>query len=91
MDFAVSADYRVKWKQGQKRDKYLVLTKELKKKPKNLWNMSNSGLNCNRWVQYIHQKTGKGTGSIGKKNTRGDHPNDSAIEVGQNTKKCPGD
>ena len=35
MDFAVSADHRVKLKEFEKRDKYLDLAKELKK----LWNM----------------------------------------------------
>ena len=35
MDFAVQADNRVKLKEGEKRDKYLDLARELKK----LWNM----------------------------------------------------
>ena len=35
MDFAVSADYGVKIKENEKRDKYLDLARELKK----LWNM----------------------------------------------------
>ena len=34
-DFVVSADYRVKLKEGETRDKYLNLGRELKK----LWNM----------------------------------------------------
>ena len=36
MDFAVSADHRIKLKECEKRDKYLDLAIELKKK---LWNM----------------------------------------------------
>ena len=36
MDFAVLADHRVKWKEGEKKDKYLDLARELKK----LWNMT---------------------------------------------------
>ena len=35
VDFAVPADYRVKLKENEKMDKYLDLTRELKK----LWNM----------------------------------------------------
>ena len=35
MDFAVSADHRVKLKESEKKDKYLDLARELKK----LWNM----------------------------------------------------
>ena len=36
MDFAVTDDHRVKLKESEKRDKYLNLVRELKKK---LWNM----------------------------------------------------
>ena len=36
MDSAVPKDHRVKLKEGEKRDKYLDLAKELKKK---LWNI----------------------------------------------------
>ena len=35
MDFTVSADHRVKFKESEKKDKYLDLARELKK----LWNM----------------------------------------------------
>ena len=35
VDFAVTADHRIKLKEGEKKDKYLDLTRELKK----LWNM----------------------------------------------------
>ena len=35
VDFAVSADQRINLKESQKKDKYLVLARELKKK----WNM----------------------------------------------------
>ena len=36
LDFAVSADHRIKLKECEKKDKYLALARELKKK---LWNM----------------------------------------------------
>ena len=32
-----------------------------------------------------------GTGGLGNKRTSGDHPNYSIVEIGQNTKKSPGD
>ena len=35
MDFAVSADHRIKLKESEKKDKYLELARKLKK----LWNM----------------------------------------------------
>ena len=35
MDYAVPADHRIKLKESEKKDKYLNLTRELKK----LWNM----------------------------------------------------
>ena len=35
MDFAVSADHRIKLKESERKDKYLDLARELKK----LWNM----------------------------------------------------
>ena len=35
MDFAVPADHRIKWRENEKKDKYLDLTRKLKK----LWNM----------------------------------------------------
>ena len=37
VDFAVPADNRIKLKESEKKDKYLVLARELKKKK--LWNM----------------------------------------------------
>ena len=45
---------------------------------------------CKCCDRYIHQRIGTGTGGLGNKRTRGDHPNDS-IKIGQNTKKNPGD
>ena len=43
----------------------------------------------NSW--YSHQKIIKGTGEFGNNRTRGDRPNYSIIEIGQNTEKNPGD
>ena len=50
VDLAVPADLRVKLKQSEKRDKYLELARELKKK---LWNMNLSVITI--VIQYIHQ------------------------------------
>ena len=78
MDCAVPVD-----QEGEKKDKYMNLIRELKK----LWNMkvtvtpTVSGMLC----------IGNGTGRIGNKNTSGDHPNDSSVKIVQNTEKSPGD
>ena len=85
MDFAVPADNRVKLKKSEKRDKYLDLARELKKK----WSMKDS--NCDWFAQYSQQLIGKGTRRLGNKRMSGDHPNNSIVEIGQNTKKSPGD
>ena len=38
-----------------------------------------------------HQTIGTGTGGLRNKRISGDHPNYSIVEIGQNTKKSPGD
>ena len=45
MDFAVPADHRVKLKESEKRDKYLDLARELKKK-RTQWNMKVTVILC---------------------------------------------
>ena len=52
---------------------------------------SNSDTNCNWRARYSHEMIGLGTGGHGNKRTSGDHPNDSNVEIGQNTEKSPGD
>ena len=88
MDFAISADHRVKLKASKKRDKYLDLNRELKK---TMEHKSYCDTNCNWNVRYSHQKIGSGTGGYGNKKTIGDHLNYSIAEIDQNTKKSPGD
>ena len=46
---------------------------------------------CSWCARYSHQRIDKGTGGLGTKRTSGDHPKDSIIKIGQNTKKSPGD
>ena len=45
----------------------------------------------NWWGQYNHQRIGAETGEVGNKRMGGDHLNNSAVKIGQNTKKSPGD
>ena len=52
---------------------------------------SDSDTSCNLSARYSHQKSCKGIGGFGDKMTNGDHPNYSIVEIGQNTKKSPGD
>ena len=85
----VSADHSVKLKESEKRFKYVDLAKELKKQT--IEHESDGGTNCNWCVQNSHQEIGTETGGPGDKRTRGEHPNYSIIEIGQNIKKSPGD
>ena len=47
--------------------------------------------NCNLRGRYSHQNIGKGTGGLETKRSSGDHPKYCIVEIGQNTKKSPGD
>ena len=52
---------------------------------------SDSDTNHNWNALYSHQRIGTGTEGLGNKRTSGDHPNYSIVEIGQKTKKNPGD
>ena len=52
---------------------------------------SDGDTNCNWCTQYSHQRISTGTGGLGNKRTRGDHPNYSIIKISLNTEKSPGD
>ena len=52
---------------------------------------SDGDTNCNWRARYCHQRFGTRTGGLGNKRMSGDHPNYSIVEIGQNTKKSPGD
>ena len=88
MDFAVSAEHRVKLKESEKKDKYLDLTRELKK---TIEHEGDNYTNCDSCFRYSNWRITKGTGGLGSWRTGGDHPNDSIIENGQNSEKSPGD
>ena len=84
MNFAVSADHKVKLKESEKKNKYLDLAREWK----NLWNMNVAIIPI---VICAHQRIIRGTSGLGNKRKIGDHPNYCIIDIGQNTEKSPGD
>ena len=67
VDFAVTADHRVKLKENEKRDKYLDLTRELKKI---MEHESDDDTNYKRCFWHCHQRFDTGTGGLGKKKKR---------------------
>ena len=72
------ADYRIKLKESEKKDKYLNLVRD-------------DDTNCNWCSWYSHQRISAGIKGLGNKRTIGDHPNYSIVEIGQNTEKSPRD
>ena len=64
MDFAILADYGVKLKESEERDKYLDLARELKK---TIEHENDCDTNCNWHVRYSQQRTGTGTEDLEKK------------------------
>ena len=52
--------------------------------------ISDGDTNCNWCTRYSQQKIDTGTGGLGNKRTRGNHPNYSITKIGQNTEKTPG-
>ena len=86
MVFAVPADHRIKLKESEKKDKYLNLARNLKKK---LWNIVYT--NRDWCFRYSNRKIIKRTGGLGSWRTSGDHPNYIIVENDQNTEKSPGD
>ena len=52
---------------------------------------SDGDTNRNWCAQYSHQRIGTGTGSLGNKRSRGDHPNYGIIEISQNSERSPRD
>ena len=77
VDLAVPADYRVKLKESEKRDKNLDLDRELKKK---MEHESDGDTKCNWRARYTHQGINEGSAGLGNERTSRDHPNCSIIE-----------
>ena len=84
MEFAVPVNPRVKLKEGEKKDKFQDLARELKHERE-----GNTNFKWSPW--YRHQVFGTGTGKVGIKKSSGDHPNYSITEIGQNGEKRLGD
>ena len=80
MEFAVTADHRVKLKES---DKYRELKKTVEHE-------SNSYTNCYWCSWYSHQRIDTRIGGLGNKRKSGDHPNYCIIEISQDTEKSPG-
>ena len=77
VNFAVTADHRVKLKEREKRDKYLDLAIELK----TIEHEGDGNTNCNWCTWNNPQRIGKGTWTLGNKRTRGNHPDNSIIKI----------
>ena len=73
MDFAILVDHRVKINESEKRDNFMDLAREQKKKPVEY--KGDRDTNCNLCDWNGPQKLVKGVGTIGNKRTCGDHPN----------------
>ena len=87
VDFAVPADHRIKLKVCKKKNKYLVLARELKK---TMEHEGDNYTNCDWCFWYNKYRIIKWTGGLGIWRTSGDHPNYHIIEYGLNTAKTPG-
>ena len=88
IDFTVSADHRIKLKKCEKKGKYLDFAKKIEKAVEH---EGDDCTNCDWCFWLSNQRIIKGPGGLGSWWTRGDYPNDSVIENGQNIVKSPGD
>ena len=52
---------------------------------------SGGDINCDWCAQYSHERINKKTGGLRNQRTNRDHPNNSIVEIDQNTKKNPRD
>ena len=86
MDFAHSADHRVK--ESKNRDKLLCLERKLKK---SIDYKSDDNTNCDRRARFIYLRIGTATVGLRNKRTSADHLNYSFVEIDQNTMKNPRD
>ena len=76
VNFAVPADHRVKLKESETRDNYLDLSRELKK--------TMNGHTVTKGLK-------RGLEDLKIRDTSGEYPNYSMVEIGQNPEKSPGD
>ena len=87
VDFDVPADHWLKLKECKKRDKYLDLSRELKK----LWDMKVTIIPIVIGALSSYQMIGTMTGGLGNNGTGGDCTNYSIVAFGLNTEKSPAD
>ena len=80
VDFSIPADHRTKLKEGEKRNKYVDLARELKQTKEHERNIDT---NCSLCSWNNPQRIGKETGRLGKKRTIRDYPDYSI----KNTKR----
>ena len=88
MDFAVSADHRIKLKENEKKDKYFDLARELRKP----WNMKVMVLTiviCS--LDTVPKWLLQSLEDLEIKRMNGGHPNYCIIEIIQYTEKSPRD
>ena len=89
VDFAVSADHWVKVEVNKMRNKYLDLTRELKKKKIEHESDGDTNYNWSDW--HSHQRIDTGTGELGNERLGEAHQHCSINKISQNTEKSPGD
>ena len=89
MDFSVPADRRVKIKEGEKRDKYLDVAREIKIKAVKHEGDGDTDYNWSTWKGPT--LLGEKPGGIGNQRKNRDHSDYSIVKIGQNTEKSPGD
>ena len=87
MNFAVSKNNRVNFKESKTRDKFLELVIKIKQ---TMEYEGDSDTDCNWCTWNNPQRISKGTGRFGNKRTSGDYPNYTDIKIGLNTEKSPG-
>ena len=79
MDFAVTADHKIKLKESEKKDKYLDLVRELKK---TMEHESDDYTNRDSGIRYSKYRTNKRNGGLGSWRMSGNYPNYSFVENG---------
>ena len=87
MDFAFPADHRVKFKESEKRDKYLNLSRELKNYGTWRWLI----LIVIGVLGTISKELVKGLENLKNERMSRDHPDYYIIKISQNTEKSLGD
>ena len=88
MDFAVTANHRLRLKESEKKDKYLDIARKFLK---TVGYKSDDYTDCNWCSWYSYQRIDTKTGGPGNNRTSRDYPSQRIIKIGQNTEKSSGD